>query len=228
MDEDARFARMISSMAHELRSPLTSVKGFSATLMKHWDRFTDDQRKEFIAAVHGDAERMARIVSELLDIARTEAGRLELKESRFDLGEAVSEAAAEAASLPGGDRILFDIEEGLMVVWDRDRIVYIARNLLENAVRFSQDGPVRVTVKSSSGGAVLLTVSDEGVGISADRLPRLFEEAGPRGQGATPRGTGFGLYLAKRVLGTGGGTVSVESEVDKGSTFTIHLPSEAS
>src|SRR3712207_2735425 len=72
------FAELISKIAHELRSPLTSVKGFSATLVKRWDRFTDEQRLQFVETIHSDAERMGRIVSEVLDLARLEANRLEI------------------------------------------------------------------------------------------------------------------------------------------------------
>jgi signal transduction histidine kinase len=75
---DARIADMISKIAHELRSPLTSVKGFSSMLIAKWDRFTDEQRRQFVETIHADAERMGRIVSEVLDLARMEAGRLQL------------------------------------------------------------------------------------------------------------------------------------------------------
>ena len=83
---DPRLAEMISKMAHELRSPLTSVKGFSSMLMKRWDRFTDEQKFQFVETIHHDAERMSRIVSEVLDLARLESGRLELHKANHDAG----------------------------------------------------------------------------------------------------------------------------------------------
>src|SRR5688572_15300924 len=76
--ENHRFAEMISKIAHELRSPLTSIKGFSSTLTQRWDRFTDEQRFQFVETIHADSERMGRIVSEVLDLARIESGRLQL------------------------------------------------------------------------------------------------------------------------------------------------------
>src|SRR5918992_5670333 len=86
MTEGPKFAEMINKIAHELRSPLTSVKGFSSTLIKRWEKFTDEQKREFVETIHFDAERMSRIVSEVLDLARLESGRLELRRESVDLG----------------------------------------------------------------------------------------------------------------------------------------------
>lgn len=227
MAEKIAFAELVSRMAHELRSPLTSVKGFSATLRSHWDRFSDDQRREFVTAIHDDAERMGRIIAEVLDIARTEAGRLELNRELVDLRELCLKIGARLGSAPGGDRIVVDVPAGLSVLVDEDRMDRILHNLVENGVRFSEDGPVRVTARALETGEVLVAVSDEGVGIEEERVPDVFEGPGPRGQMVTPRGTGVGLYLGKRLIEAHGGTISVESEVGKGSTFRLQIPGPA-
>lgn len=221
------FAEMISKMAHELRSPLTSVKGFSATLVDKWDRFTDEQRRELIGTIHQDAERMGRIVSEVLDIARLEAGRLELFRTEVDLGELIRTTADTVSSVYGEDRIDVDVQEGLTISADGERLGHVVRNLIENAVRFSEEGPIEVRAHRQ-GPQVVIEVSDEGVGIEPDRLPSVFDGPGPTGQMATPRGTGLGLYLSKRLVDAHGGTISVSSEVDRGSTFTVALEAEAS
>jgi signal transduction histidine kinase len=227
MAEKIAFAELVSRMAHELRSPLTSVKGFSATLMTHWDRFSDDQRQEFVTAIHDDAERMGRIIAEVLDIARTETGRLELNRTRVDLRKLCMKVGERLGSTPGGERIVVDVPEGLSVLADEDRIGRILHNLVENGVRFSEERPVRVTAQALETGDVLIAVSDEGVGIEEERIPEVFEGPGPRGQMVTPRGTGLGLYLGKRLIEAHGGTISAESEAGKGSTFRVQIPGNA-
>jgi len=223
MDEAPRFAEMISKIAHELRSPLTSVKGFSSTLIRRWDRFTDEQRFQFVETIHADAERMSRIVSEVLDLARLETGRLELHPTMVNVSEAVGKAATHHAALPGADRVQIEIDAELSVMADSERLGHVLGNLIENAIKFSETGPITVSAGRSSG-KVLIKVRDEGVGIEAERLESVFSGPGPSGQRATPSGTGLGLYLSRRLIEAHSGTVDVESTQGAGSTFTITLP----
>lgn len=219
MTDNARFADMISKIAHELRSPLTSVKGFSATLVKRWDRFTDEQRLQFIQTIHHDAERMGRIVSEVLDLARLEAGRLELQIQPVGLHDVASKAVANHSSLGGADRVRIDIDEAVTVQADPERLGHALSNLVENAIKFSDEGPI---VVAASDGAI--TVSDDGVGIAADLVGEIFSGPAPHAQKSGPSGTGLGLYLTRRLIEAHGGSITVDSEVGKGSTFTIRLP----
>ncbi len=221
MDE-ARFAEMISKIAHELRSPLTSVKGFSATLLSRWDRFTDPQRFEFVQSIHHDAERMGRIVSEVLDLARAEAGRLELRKLPTDVAELIRTALEELAAHEGSARVVLDVPDGLEVKADRDRMLHVIGNLIENAIKFSDEGPI--TVAATGNGEVRIEVRDKGVGIEESRIPDVFAGPAPAGGRATPSGTGLGLYLAKRLVEAHGGTIGVESVAGRGSTFRVTLP----
>ena len=107
---DAGFADMISRIAHELRSPLTSIKGFSTTLVKRWDRFTDEQKLEFVQTIRSDSERMSRVVAEVLDLARLEAGRLELNRTQVHLLSIATRAREQLAALPGAERVAFEKE----------------------------------------------------------------------------------------------------------------------
>ena len=223
MDEAPRFAEMISKIAHELRSPLTSVKGFSSTLIRRWDRFTDEQRFQFVETIHADAERMSRIVSEVLDLARLETGRLELHPSIVNVGEAVSKAATHHAALPGSDRVQIEIDDDLTVLADAERLGHVLGNLIENAIKFSETGPITLSAAKADG-KVTITVQDAGVGIEPERLESVFSGPGPSGQRATPSGTGLGLYLSRRLIEAHNGTVEVVSTKDVGSTFTITLP----
>lgn len=223
---DARFAEMISKIAHELRSPLTSVKGFSSTLVKRWDAFSDEQRLQFVETIHADAQRMTRIVSEVVDLARIEAGRLELRRAPAHLRSVADRAAANVAVLVGADRIVNDVPDELSAWADVERLEHVLTNLLENAVKFSDEGPIRVTAGPSGDGMVAVTVTDSGVGIAPDRLESLFEGPAPAGGRATPTGTGLGLYLSRRLVQAHGGEIAADSALGRGSSFTITLPQQ--
>ncbi|HEX2294262.1 MAG TPA: HAMP domain-containing sensor histidine kinase [Actinomycetota bacterium] len=222
MTDNARFADMISKIAHELRSPLTSVKGFSATLVKRWDRFDDEQRLQFIRTIHHDAERMGRIVSEVLDLARLEAGRLELQVQPVSLHEIATKAVANHADLGGADRVRIDVPDDAVVNADPERLGHALSNLVENAIKFSDEGPIVVAAANGT-----ITVSDEGVGIAEDLIDEVFSGPAPHAQKSGPSGTGLGLYLTRRLVEAHGGTISVESRPGEGATFTIELPAKA-
>jgi signal transduction histidine kinase len=224
--EDARFAELISGIAHELRSPLTSVKGFSSTLVKRWDRFTDEQRFQFVETINKDAERMARIVSEVVDLARLEANRLELHPQRTQVGPVANRAMDQLADLPGAERVVLQIDPDVYAWADPTRLEVVIFNLLENALKFSDGGPVDVSATNSDG-ELALVVADEGIGIDSTRLPDLFDGPAPPGQHATPSGTGLGLLLSSKLVQAHGGSISVESRSPGGSTFTVTLPAQA-
>ncbi len=223
MDEASHFADMISKIAHELRSPLTSVKGFSATLVRRWDRFSDEQKLQFVQTIHADAERMGRIVSEVLDLARLESGDLELHQQDVDVAAVATRAARDHAALPGADRVEVRLQEGLLAHADPERLAHVLGNLIENAIKFSDEGAI-VVDGAAIGDRLAVSIADRGVGIEADRLESVFYGPGPSGQKATPSGTGLGLYLSKRLVEAHGGSIEVESTRGRGSKFTILLP----
>jgi len=222
--DDVRFAEMISKIAHELRSPLTSVKGFSSTLVSRWDRFTDEQRRQFVESIHSDAERMARIVSEVLDLARLEANRLELNLQRVELRLLVDKSVQSQSELAGAARVTVGIDEDITAWADPERLTHVISNLIENAIKFSDDGPIEITAERTAEGSTLLQVSDRGVGIAPEILPHIFQGPASSAQKATPSGSGLGLYLSRRLIEAHGGTLRVASEERSGSTFSVTLP----
>ena len=223
---ESTFAEMVSKIAHELRSPLTSIKGFSATLVKRWDAFSDEQKLQFMETILSDANRMSRIISEVLDLARLEAGRLELMPADAHLGSAVDKALAELSAMPGTARVKIDVPQDITVWADPERLQRLVATLIENAVKFSEDGPVEV-VAHMEGDDVTLAVTDEGVGIEPERIDSVFSGPGPGGQMAGPRGTGLGLFLARQLAEAQRGSLTVESKLGEGSTFTLTLPRHA-
>ncbi len=227
MTDGVNFAEMISKIAHELRSPLTSLQGFSSTLIKRWDRFTDDQRKELVATIGYDAKRMGRIVAEILDLARMEAGRLELSPVPAELRHIAETALEGLAQLPGIERVEIAIPESLTAWADPIRIGHVISNLLENALKFSDEGAIEVSALRT-GDRVEISFVDRGVGIEPERVDAIFDGPAPAvGGKAAPSGSGLGLYLSKKLVQAHDGELTVESELGQGSTFTVTLPAEA-
>jgi PAS domain S-box-containing protein len=218
---DRSRADLVSTVAHELRSPLTSVKGFTATLLAKWDRFNDEQKKLMLQTVNADADRVTRLLTELLDVSRIDAGRLEMRRQVIDLPAAVRKAVA--GQIAGGepeDRFVVRIEGELPEIWaDPDKIDQVVGNLVENALRHGA-GTVTVTVLPYDTGAEVL-VEDEGEGIPPETAARVFTRfwRGNRG-----RGTGLGLYIVKGLVEAHGGSVEVGRAAGGGARFRFELP----
>jgi signal transduction histidine kinase len=215
-------ANLVSTVAHELRSPLTSVKGFTATLLAKWDRFDDDQKKLMLTTVNADADRVTRLITELLDVSRIDAGRLEMRVQVVDLEQAVRKAVG--GRVAAGDpeaRFAVQVEPGVPETWaDPDKLQQVVGNLLENAVRHGE-GTVTATVRPHGSGSEI-AVADEGEGIPPEKEGRVFTRFW-RG-GDRRGGTGLGLYIVKGLVEAHGGTVEVDRAPSGGALFRVHLP----
>ncbi|MFI6060254.1 ATP-binding protein [Streptomyces sp. NPDC051286] len=219
-------AELIATVAHELRSPLTSVKGFTATLLAKWERFTDDQKRLMLETVDADANRVTRLIAELLDISRIDSGRLELRRQPVDLSAAVERhVQALTANGQAPDRFLVRTRQPLPAVWaDPDKVDQVLGNLLENAVRHGE-GTVTIEVapapaKSDEKGTAV-TVSDEGPGIPEESMGRVFTRFW---RGSKRGGTGLGLYIVKGIVEAHGGTITVGRGPGGGAEFRFILP----
>ncbi len=226
-EHEVSFAELISKIAHELRSPLTAVKGFSSTLVSRWDRFTDEQRRELVGVINADADRMGRIVAEVLDLARLETGRMELRRSDAPVKALAEKALQDRSNLEGSDRVQLEVPEDVYAWVDPDRFLHVVTNLIENAIKFSEDGAILVRAQRV-GDETLFEVQDQGVGIASDRVSTVFDGPGPTGQRSTPSGTGLGLYLSRRLIEAHGGTIDVESRLGEGSTFRVKVAATGS
>lgn len=214
-------ADLVSTVAHELRSPLTSVKGFTATLLAKWERFPDEQKRHMLRTVNADADRLTRLITELLDVSRIDAGRLEMRRQVVDAAAAVRRAfAARVAAGEPEDRFRLEESGPLPEIWaDPDKVDQVIANLVDNAVRHG-GGTVTVTV-GPDGTGVEVTVADEGEGMSpedAERVFRKFWRGGRRG------GTGLGLYISKGLVEAHGGTMEVGATPAGGARFRFVLP----
>ena len=227
-------AELVSTVAHELRSPLTSVKGFTATLLNKWGRFTDDQKRVMLETVNADADRVTRLITELLDVSRIESGRMEVHRQLVDLPDRARKIiAGRVAAGDAEDRFRLEVRSGLPETWlDADKIDQILGNLVENAVRHGA-GIVTVVVEPAHLGdeaaetplgepdAAVVSVRDQGEGISPDVAPRVFRQFW---RGKRRGGTGLGLYIVKGLVEAHGGTIGVSRAPGGGAEFRFIVP----
>jgi signal transduction histidine kinase len=225
--EEMSRAELVSSVAHELRSPLTSVKGFTATLLAKWDRFTDAQKRLMLETVEADADRVTRLVTELLDIGRIDSGRLQVRPVPVDLPAIVSRhVRALVAAGQDESRFVVRVEPGLGELWmDADKLDQILGNVLDNAVRHGAGTvtaliePAAVPGHIAPGTAV--TVTDEGPGVPDAVASRVFTKFWRSG---TRDGTGLGLYIVRGLVQAHGGSVVLGRSESGGALFRFALP----
>jgi signal transduction histidine kinase len=222
-------AELVSTVAHELRSPLTSVKGFTATLLAKWHRFTDDQKRVMLETVNADADRVTRLITELLDVSRIESGRMEVHRQLVDVPERARRViAGRVAAGDPEDRFRLEANPAaLPETWlDADKIDQILGNLVENAVRHGS-GIVSVVVLSAQVGgdqAIAVSVRDQGEGIPPEMAARVFRQFW---RGKRRGGTGLGLYIVKGLVESLGGTITVCRAPGGGAEFRFILPAGA-
>lgn len=220
---------IVSAVGHELRSPLTSIRGYTSLLLNRWDRIGDADKKMMLRQISHDAERVTRLINELLDISRLETGKLHLSISSVDLEECVARVlAGVAVSHPELDASVDAAPDLPAVRADADKVEQVLTNLIENAVKYGSPTGLRVKVAgtdadASSSRFLAVTVRDRGPGIATMDLPQVFDRWFQR-QNGRPTGTGLGLWISKGIVEAHGGELTVSSEDDEGAAFTFTLP----
>ncbi|MBI3373190.1 MAG: HAMP domain-containing protein [Betaproteobacteria bacterium] len=224
-----RKSEFLANMSHELRTPLNAVIGFSEVLEERMFGELNEKQAEYVQDIHSSGEHLLSLINEILDLSKIEAGRMELELTEFSL-----RAMLEGANTLVRERaarhsiaLSLEIETGLdMVRGDERKLKQVMLNLLSNAVKFTPDaGAIRVIARSAEG-AIEVSVSDSGVGISPQDQALVFEEFRQVGGDSARKaeGTGLGLALAKKFVELHGGTMRLESALGRGSTFTFTLP----
>ena len=230
LDElDRLRAEFLGMVSHELRAPLTSIKGSSATLLEAERELDPAERHEFYRIIHDQADRMRSLISDLLDAGRIDSGTLSVEPEPSEVADLVDRARNTFISGGGRHTVLFDLPPELpRVMGDRRRIEQVLNNLLSNAARHSPEStPIRVCAERI-GVFVAISVTDEGRGVAPERLPYLFRKyaglATSRGE-RMPGGTGLGLAICKGLVEAHGGRIRAESGgVGQGTRFTFTLP----
>ncbi|HUQ16345.1 MAG TPA: ATP-binding protein, partial [Candidatus Saccharimonadales bacterium] len=222
-------SEFLANMSHELRTPLNAIIGFSEVLQQKMFGELNEQQTDYLADIVSSGRHLLSLINDILDLSKIEAGRMDLQLAPFSLVAALGNAVTliRERATNHGISLGLQVDPPLdVVVADERKLKQVAVNLLTNAVKFTPDGgSVRLHAWESEGG-IRIAVHDTGIGIAAEDQERIFEEfQQARRQTAQSReGTGLGLTLSKRFVELHGGTVTLESEPGKGSTFTVTLP----
>jgi signal transduction histidine kinase len=219
----------LANMSHELRTPLNAVIGFSELLEQQIFGALNGKQQTYVGNVLVSGRHLLQLVNDVLDISKVEAGRMDLAYERTPIGSIVDIVRGVIAAVAAKKGIELEVDVALNlpdVYIDPGRIKQVLYNLISNAIKFTPRGGVVRLIARASERHIIVRVSDTGVGIAREDLPRLFREFEqlPQPGGVRPEGTGLGLALTRRLVELHGGKVAVESELGKGSTFSVHLP----
>lgn len=228
-EADRTKSEFVSMLAHELKGPMTTVLGFSHTLQDQGSKISEEKRNHVLSIISKEVERLSRLVNDLLDVARMEAGSLRYEAEPTSLTEIVDSILLVHTSLKSDHAVVDELPEDLpKVLVDRDRIRQVVINLLTNATRYSPEDTT-ITIGADVVGPqgdrfVKLYVSDQGIGIAPQDVDRIWSKFAmlPK-PGWTKKGTGLGLYITKGIVEAGGGKIWVDSEPGRGSTFNVTM-----
>jgi signal transduction histidine kinase len=248
-------SQFLANVSHELRTPLTSVIGFTKIVRRRLDEVVlpalagaretaaapDDPRLDRAVRQVGDnleivvaeGERLSALINDVLDLEKIEAGKMDYRNERVDVGQVVERATAATGALfeTSGLELILDVAPDLPAVdGDPHRLAQVVINLLSNAVKFTASGSVTVrAVAADDRAGVVVSVADTGTGIAPEDQARVFEQFAQAGDtlSETPRGTGLGLSICREIVEHHGGRIWLESEPGRGSTFSFSLPATA-
>jgi len=221
-------SEFLSRVSHDLRTPLNAIIGFTRMVLRKTEGQIPDLQKENLQKVLISSEHLLGLINGLLDLAKIEAGKMEVFAESFKVDEVIHMAASTIEPLlkDGRVRLIREIAPDVPHLnTDREKLKQIILNLLGNAVKFTEQGEIKIATWQENG-LLKLTVSDTGIGMEKEALDHIFEEFRQAETSTSGRygGTGLGLAIVKRLVNLMGGDITVESEVGKGSKFTITLP----
>ena len=217
-------ADFVSLVSHELRSPMSAVIGAARTLQGRWRELTPEQRESFLALISDETSRLARLIDDVLDTSRIEAGTFSFTFSDVDLGELLRDVIAAAEFAQDEVELTADVGALPRVRGDRERLRQVIQNLVDNAVKYSSaGGRVRVSATADDG-HVLIDVADQGPGIPPEDRELIFQKFGRSSSGTAKPGSGLGLFIARSIAEAHGGTLGVDSVPARGSVFRLDLP----
>ncbi|MBT3375514.1 MAG: hypothetical protein HN742_24480 [Lentisphaerae bacterium] len=227
-ESDRLKSAFLATMSHELRTPLNSVIGFTGILLQGLaGPFNEEQAKQ-LGMVKNSARHLLELINDVLDISKIEAGQLEVVPEQFDMPETVMAVVNGVGPLAEGKglTLLVDVSSHVGAVFsDKRRVEQILLNLLNNAIKFTDKGEVRIECEAVRG-QIVTRISDTGIGIRPEDLPGVFEPFRQVDTGLDRRheGTGLGLAICRKLAGALGGGIEVESKLGVGSTFALTIP----
>lgn len=220
-------AELISLASHEMRAPLTSIRGYAYTLVREFGHLGEETQREFLQGIASEADRLSHLVSDLLDMSQIDEGKLRI-ERRSMTPEELCAEAVRSASHPGLRHALrTEVPDGLPnVLADPPRIQQVMANLISNAVKFSPEGSEVVVGARRTDDSVEFQITDQGVGIPREEQNRVFTRfhRASNAHVSDSPGAGLGLYISKAIVEAHGGKMGFHSELGRGSTFVFSLP----
>jgi PAS domain S-box-containing protein len=226
---DRMKTEFVSQVSHELRTPLTAIKGFTEMLLDGDAGDVNEEQQEYLDIVKSNVDRLVALINDLLDISRIESGRIKLDLAPIDVVEIITLVVNTMRPLLEGksQTLSVDVPAGLPpAMGDRDRVIQVVTNLVSNAHKYTQAGGAIRVFATRDQNMLRIAVQDNGMGIPAEDIPRLFTRFFRVDSSLTREigGTGLGLSIVKSIVELQGGSVSVESELEHGSTFAFTLP----
>jgi len=218
---------LMANVSHELRTPLASIKGFASTLLQPDVEWTEEEQRDFIQSIDQEADRLTRIISDLLDMSRLEAGALKLEKRNYRIAEILESVSRRLANLTERHQLEIKVSPELPPVFiDEMRIGQVLTNLVENATKFSREGSTITIEAQLSKEQIVVSVADRGLGIPAELMDKVFDRFYQTEGVVTGRrkGTGLGLSICRGIIEVHGGKIWVESRVGQGSKFSFSLP----
>jgi signal transduction histidine kinase len=221
----------ISVVSHELRTPLTSIKAFTELILIK-PRMTAEKRSRFLSIINNETDRLARLINDILDLTKIEAGKLSWHVTQVSLPEVIRTSVTNIQSLADNKSLIMELNmpDPLPRLYgDRDRLVQVITNILSNAIKFTPDGG-RISIEASyeeqPRRQIMVHITDTGVGIPHKHLNSIFEKFRRAGDALTniSEGTGLGLAITKQIVEYHGGRIWAESTPGSGSTFSFTLP----
>ena len=221
-------SQFLANVNHELRTPVSAIIGYARLVLRATQGQISQLQTENLQDLLHNAERLLNQIDSLLEFSKIEAGKMEVHVQLVNVDEVIQGAISTIEPIVngGGVRIIREIAPDIPdLSTDREKLRQILLNLLDNAVKFTERGEIKITA-SQQNGSLKLVVSDTGIGIEKEELNQVFEEfhRGDSSSSKKYRGTGLGLAIAKKFVNLLGGDISVESEVGRGSVFTVMLP----
>ena len=220
----------VANVSHELRTPLTNIKSYAETIVSAGDELPRELHDNFMGVIINEADRMTRIVQDLLTLSKIDYGKMEMNISRFSFAKAISnvyEAARLNAEQNHHHTMVFHCEDNIPdVLGDRERIEQVVMNIVSNAIKYTPDGGKIEIYAGSSGKSVFVRVTDNGIGIPEKDLPRLFERfyRVDKARSRESGGTGLGLSIAREILSQHRGEIKIDSVYGEGTDVRITLP----
>lgn len=221
----------LSNLSHEFRTPLNSISSLSRLLLGRTDGDLSAEQEKQVTYIQRSAAELSELVNDLLDLAKVEAGKVDVKPRQFEVGEFFGALRGMLRPLLAGNSLdlIFEAQPDIPTLFsDEGKVSQVLRNLISNALKFTRKGHIRVTAENEEGGWVVFRVADTGIGIAPENHKRIFEEfVQVEGEHQTHvKGTGLGLPLSRKLAELLGGTLDVESALGVGSTFILRIPAQ--